>query len=90
MHQARGEAGGVPGEGARHAIRRRALLAAPLAIPASAIPASAWAQARRNDLAALALPVQQDDTVARGYRRDVLVRWGDRVTFDAPAWDPRR
>ena len=53
-------------------------------------PDAGGAQIRRNDLDALALPVKQDDTVARGYRRDVLVRWGDRVTFDAPAWDPRR
>jgi hypothetical protein len=37
----------------------------------------------------MALPVKQDDTVAPGLRRDVLVRWGDRVTFDAPPWDPR-
>jgi len=66
-------------------IGRRTLLAAPLAAPAVA-----RAQIRRNDLDALALPVRQDDTVARGYRRDVLVRWGDRVTFDAPPWDPRR
>ena len=72
-------------------IRRRALIAAPLAAPAlAAAAAPASAQNRRTDLDALALPVKQDDTVARGYRRDVLVRWGDRVTFDAPAWDPRR
>ncbi|MDO9712269.1 PhoX family protein [Paracraurococcus lichenis] len=65
---------------------RRVLLTAPLL----AAPGLAQAQIRRNDLDPLALPVKQDDTVARGYRRDVLVRWGDRVTFDAPAWDPRR
>ncbi|SDC53424.1 PhoX family protein [Belnapia rosea] len=62
-------------------IGRRPLLAAgavALARPASAL-----------DLGPLALPVKQDDTVAPGYRRDVLVRWGDRVTFDAPRWTPR-
>ncbi|MCB4820381.1 PhoX family protein [Roseicella aerolata] len=67
-------------------IARRALFAAPLL----AAPALARAQVRRHELDALALPVKQDDTVARGYRRDVLVRWGDRVTYDAPAWNPRR
>src|SRR5688572_30144669 len=72
-------------------IGRRVLLAAPALVPVAAlVPREAGAQIRRNDLDALALPVKQDDTVARGYRRDVLVRWGDRVTFDAPAWDPRR
>ena len=26
--------------------------------------------------------------MARGYRRDVLLRWGDRVAYDAPRWEP--
>lgn len=60
-------------------IRRRVLLAG----LAATTPALA-----RTDLTGLALPVKQDDTVAPGYRRDVLVRWGDRVTFDAPGWNP--
>ena len=64
---------------------RRAVLAAGIAT----LAAPAWAQTHRHDLQPLALPVKQDDTVARGYRRDVLVRWGDRVTFDAPPWTPR-
>jgi secreted PhoX family phosphatase len=64
-------------------------MAAPVLVSLAA-PGLARAQIRRNDLEATALPVKQDDSVARGYRRDVLVRWGDRVTFDAPAWDPRR
>ncbi|MDI3308462.1 MAG: DUF839 domain-containing protein [Acetobacteraceae bacterium] len=68
-------------------IHRRQLLAAGAATLAA--PAIALGQIRRNDLDSLALPVKQDDTVARGYRRDLLVRWGDRVTFDAPTWDPR-
>ncbi|WP_158292292.1 PhoX family protein [Paracraurococcus ruber] len=67
---------------------RRAMLAAPLL--ALAAPGLARAQIRRHELGALALPVKQDDTVAPGTRRDVLLRWGDRVAFDAPAWDPRR
>ena len=64
-------------------IGRRVLLAAALAAPALSSPALAL------DLDPLALPVKQDDTVAPGYRRDVLMRWGDRVTFDAPRWTPR-
>ncbi|WP_158295474.1 PhoX family protein [Crenalkalicoccus roseus] len=67
-------------------IRRRQILAASAALAA---PALARAQARPPEFGALALPVRQDDTVAPGYRRDVLVRWGDRVTFDAPPWNPR-
>lgn len=30
-----------------------------------------------------------DDLAAPGWRRDVLIRWGDRVEFDAPRFDPR-
>jgi secreted PhoX family phosphatase len=67
-------------------IPRRALLAAGVATLAT----PALGQIRRNELEPLALPVKQDDTAARGYRRDVLVRWGDRVTFDAQfGWDVR-
>ena len=51
-------------------IGRRVLLAAPALVPLAALaPLEAGAQVRRNDLDALALPVKQDDTVARGYRR---------------------
>lgn len=85
-----GEAGAA---GRLRVTGRRALLSAPALLPSLATlwrPAAARAQGRPAELGALALPVKQDDTVAPGYRRDVLVRWGDRVTFDAPAWDPRR
>ncbi|WP_027283999.1 alkaline phosphatase PhoX [Rubritepida flocculans] len=55
---------------------RRSLLAAPalLALPA-----------RAQSLPAVA----QDDAAAPGWRRTTLIRWGDRVTFDAPPFDPR-
>ncbi len=66
---------------------RRQLLAATAALATA--PVLARAQIFRHDLAALALPVKQDDTVAQGYRRDALVRWGDRVAFDAPGWTPQ-
>lgn len=69
-------------------MHRRALLAAGMAAPLAGGP-RAVAQTRAHELEPLALPVKQDDTVAPGYRRDVLVRWGDRVTFDAPRWTPR-
>jgi len=62
-------------------ISRRALLAAPALVPAAAGAQSSFPGA--------AFPVLQDDTVAPGFRRGVLMRWGDRVTFDAPPWDPR-
>ena len=57
-------------------IARRALLAsaALLAAPAG--------------LRAQALTIRQDDFVAPGWTRGVLIRWGDRVTFDAPPWNP--
>ncbi|MDB5374858.1 MAG: phosphatase-like protein [Belnapia sp.] len=76
-------------------IRRRTLLAAGAAGLASPAlgqafdPGQGAGPIHRNALEPLALPVKQDDTLARGYRRDVLVRWGDRVTFDAPRWTPR-
>ncbi|TCH97043.1 DUF839 domain-containing protein [Roseococcus sp. SYP-B2431] len=57
-------------------ISRRALLAAPALLPAMAEAQPAF-------------PVLQDDSVAPGFRRGVLMRWGDRVTFDAPPWNPR-
>jgi hypothetical protein len=72
--------------------RRQALAAAAAAAGAAVLappPRPALAQARRNDLDAMALPVKQDDTVAPGYRRDVLLRWGDRVAYDAPRWEPQ-
>lgn len=58
-------------------IVRRALLAAPLALAAPALRAQM-------------LTIRQDDFVAEGLRRGALIRWGDRVTFDAPPWDPAR
>jgi secreted PhoX family phosphatase len=70
-------------------IRRRALLATAAVAPGATLGAApALAQPRRAELGGLALPVKQDDTVAPGFRRDPLIRWGDRVTFDAPAWNP--
>ncbi len=65
---------------------RRQLLAATALGLAS--PGLALAQVFRSDLAPMPLPLKQDDTTAQGYRRDPLVRWGDRVAFDAPGWNP--
>jgi len=66
------------------------LAATATAIPLGlAAPGLAQAQVFRSDLAPMALPMKQDDTIAQGYRRDPLVRWGDRVAFDAPGWNPQ-
>ncbi|WP_337876546.1 alkaline phosphatase PhoX [Elioraea sp.] len=65
-------------------LGRRALLAA----GAAAVAAPAVAQSIVSDVADVTQPVMLDDRIARGYRRDVLIRWGDRVAFDAPAWTP--
>ncbi|MCQ4160442.1 DUF839 domain-containing protein [Roseomonas sp. GC11] len=69
-------------------LTRRALLGSCAALPLAA--AAARAQVVTLDMPPLALPLKLDDSVAPGYRRDVLVRWGDRVTFDAQPWNPRR
>ncbi|WP_372622220.1 PhoX family protein [Falsiroseomonas sp.] len=66
-------------------VPRRALLGAAVALAAP----PARAQITTLDLAPAALPVRPDDWVAAGHARQVLIRWGDRVTFDAPPWAPR-
>ncbi len=60
-------------------IRRRALLAGAAAFPA----ARALAQG------APGIAQRLDDALASGLRRDLLMQWGDRVAFDAPAFAPR-
>ena len=65
-------------------IGRRALLAA-----ASLGAAPAAAQITSLDLSPASVPVRPDDWVAAGHARATLLRWGDRVAFDAPPWDPR-
>ncbi len=57
-------------------MRRRTLLAAAPAILAA--PA----------LRAQSLTIRQDDQAAAGWRRGVLIRWGDRVAFDALPFEP--
>ena len=72
------ERSATPGRGG---LCRRALLAgAPLATAPP--PRRAPAQASRGQAP------QASDVVAAGWRRDVLIRWGDRVEFDAPPFDP--
>ncbi len=60
-------------------IRRRALLVGAAAFPA----ARALAQG------APGIAQRLDDALASGLRRDLLMQWGDRVAFDAPAFAPR-
>jgi secreted PhoX family phosphatase len=80
-------------------MRRRALLASVLGVPVSAAsqtprlppptpaaPSSPAAPGGPPGTAAIPL----DDRVAQGWRRDVLIRWGDRVLPGAPSWDPSR
>ena len=57
-------------------IHRRALLAGAAAL--SATPA----------LAQSGLTLRLDDAPAPGLKRDLLMQWGDRVAFDAPAFAP--
>lgn len=59
-------------------LPRRALLAAGALLAAH--PLSAAAQHRAPGA---------DDAPAPGWRRDLLIRWGDRVEFDAPKFEPR-
>jgi secreted PhoX family phosphatase len=73
---------------------RRALMTSALALPAAAqtprlpppTPAAPAGPAAAPGTAGIPL----DDRVAPGWRRDVLIRWGDRVLPGAPVWDPNR
>lgn len=70
-------------ENAPRAPTRRRLLRAAGALPfGPALPAVAQMGE------APAFLTQTSDTVAPGYQRDLLVRWGDRVTPDARPWIP--
>jgi secreted PhoX family phosphatase len=59
-------------------IHRRALLAGAVAFPA----ARAFAQG------ASGISQRLDDAPSAGIRRDLLIQWGDRVAYDAPAFAP--
>lgn len=52
------------------------------------LAAPAAAQSIVSDVIDVTQQVALDDRVSRNYRRDVLIRWGDRVTYDAPPWNP--
>ncbi|WP_426956799.1 PhoX family protein [Muricoccus radiodurans] len=82
------------GETRRRLLGAAAGLASPLPALTGAVivaaPGSAAAQATSLDLRPAVLPLKEDDTVAPGYARDLLIRWGDRVTADAPPWNPRQ
>lgn len=71
-------------------ITRRVLLAAGIALPAAvaAQPARLPPPTPASPPGTGAIPL--DDRVAQGWRRDVLIRWGDRVAFDAPPFAPDR
>lgn len=65
-------------------LGRRTLLASAAALAA----APAVAQPSISDVIDVTQQIALDDRVSRAYRRDVLIRWGDRVSFDAPPWNP--
>jgi secreted PhoX family phosphatase len=70
---------------AHRGLPRRALLAA---APLLAAHWAAPAHAQRRAAASPAQAPRPDDVPAAGWRRDVLIRWGDRVEFDAPKFQP--
>jgi secreted PhoX family phosphatase len=65
-------------------VKRRVLLGT-LALAAT----PARAQITTLSLSPATLVPRPEDWVAPDHRRTLLIRWGDRVTFDAPPWDPR-
>ncbi|MEQ8345803.1 MAG: PhoX family phosphatase [Sneathiellaceae bacterium] len=63
-------------------------LAGGLPLPWVVAPASAAAPVPGYDFTEIAHGVDETHHVAPGHRAEVLIRWGDRVTADAPAFDP--
>jgi secreted PhoX family phosphatase len=71
--------------------RRAALLGISAAALATALPLGrVAAQASAPDFRSLPLQLDDRHHVAEGYRADVLIRWGDPVLLDAPAFDVAR
>jgi secreted PhoX family phosphatase len=77
-------------------IARRGLLAGVAALSAGPATAQLPPPVPRGGSAPAPAPattsplaVRPDDWVAPGHARQLLIRWGDRVNFDAPSWDPR-
>lgn len=82
---------------ASHRYGRRGVLQGLLASSALAVVggnqavAQGTAPARHNFVfAEVAHGADRTHHVSAGYKVDVLIRWGDPVTADAPAFDPRR
>ncbi len=63
-------------------------LAGGLPLPWVVSPASAAAPVPGYDFTEIAHGVDETHHVAPGHRAEVLIRWGDPVTADAPAFDP--
>ncbi len=79
-------------------LSRRDLIGGLLAVSAisAALPADAAPAARNTnttpsfDFKEIAAGVDDKIHVAEGYDADVLIRWGDKVLADAPAFDPNK
>lgn len=70
------------------------LLAGGSSLAVAAASAPAWAQAAGPSPSTLTFTgarhrIDDDQQLAPGYRTDIVLRWGDAVAADAPAWDPR-
>ena len=82
----------------RRAVVRGALAASVLGATATALPPAAGdalAQAAHNTTPSFAFPEvaagsDERHHVAEGYEADILIRWGDPVLEDAPAFDSTR
>lgn len=69
------------------AVSAMGALFGPAALTAAPQPAAA-APATRFDFAELDAGIDETHHVAEGYEAEILLRWGDPVFADAPAFDP--
>ena len=80
---------GALGVAAAGALAPLGLFGAARAVPATGDAPAGTDAAPRFGFTEIAHGVDQTHHVAPGYRADVLIRWGDAVSKDAPAFDPK-
>jgi secreted PhoX family phosphatase len=73
---------------ARRLSRRGVLKGAMMAGTALAVGGAGGLLSRPADAAEISHGVDETHHVAEGYDADILMRWGDPITADAPAFDP--